>query len=468
MEKVVKKPVVNMTISGAESPREGNFTSYLEENSELMEKVNGLVKKVNDKNKEIERLCVMLESLEPVPGLDVDKYRRLIENANDDSSGLLNVDYRDTKIVSLAKKVRTLTMNLNKERSLSESRVTQIEELEHKIARLEKEIDSNSNNNNALSSNVSTNKNMVIKSAFSVPDVPSDAQLVEKLKKDLTQANKTIEEYRRKNNSLIDENKQLNRTLVKELGEGVDIEEAIKASNTTSATSTSSGWRGRAQQIVMLKTKLKRLENQIKEFTTNPTMSMAQSSITSNYQSSTVSAPSVKRENQSTFDVDVKADEDIAGMSNERRQAVEALTEDHARLYESNQVLETKVTAQKARIKNLETDVLKYKNQMKIIIEKTETDDQLIQALRTELERLRNSVSASKSQAYKQKEDEKSKTKTLNTGIITSNTDQALNISEIQRLQRLCKAQANQINTQEDVIKELRVECSKLSSNKYH
>lgn len=179
----MKKPVVNMTISGAESPREGNFTSYLEENSELMEKVNGLVKKVNDKNKEIERLCVMLESLEPVPGLDVDKYRRLIENANDDSSGLLNVDYRDTKIVSLAKKVRTLTMNLNKERSLSESRVTQIEELEHKIARLEKEIDSNSNNNNALSSNVSTNKNMVIKSAFSVPDVPSDAQLVEKLKK---------------------------------------------------------------------------------------------------------------------------------------------------------------------------------------------------------------------------------------------------------------------------------------------
>jgi len=88
--------------------------------------------------------------------------------------------------------------------------------------------------------------------------------------------------------------------------------------------------------------------------------------------------------------------------------------------------------------------------------------------MRTELERLRNSVSASKSQAYKQKEEEKSKTKTLNTGIITSNTDQALNISEIQRLQRLCKAQANQINTQEDVIKELRVECSKLSSNKYH
>ncbi len=468
MEKVVKKPVVNMTISGAESPREGNFTSYLEENSELMEKVNGLVKKVNDKNKEIERLCVMLESLEPVPGLDVDKYRRLIENANEDSSGLLNVDYRDTKIVSLAKKVRTLTMNINKERSLSESRLAQMEELEHKIARLEKEMDSNNSNINASSSNVSTNKNMIIKSAFSVPDAPSDAQLVEKLKKDLTLANKTIEEYRRKNNSLTDENKQLNRTLVKELGDGVDIEEAIKASNTTSATTTNSGWRGRAQQIVMLKTKLKRLENQIKEATANPSMSMAQSSVTSNYQSSTVSAPSVKREHQSTFDVDIKAEEDIAGMSNERRQAVEALTEDHARLYESNQVLETKVTAQKARIKNLETDVLKYKNQMKIIIEKTETDDQLIQALRAELERLRNSISASKSQAYKQKEDDKLKTKTLNTGIVTSATDQALNISEIQRLQRLCKAQANQITTQEDVIKELRTECNKLMNNKYH
>ena len=468
MEKVVKKPVVNMTISSADSPREGNFTSYLEENSELMEKMNGLVKKVNDKNKEIERLCVMLESLEPVPGLDVDKYRRLIENANEDSSGLLNVDYRDTKIVSLAKKVRTLTMNINKERSLSESRLAQIEELEHKIARLEKEMDSNNTNISTSSSNVSTNKNMVIKSAFSIPDAPSDAQLIEKLKKDLTQANKTIEEYRRKNNSLVDENKQLNRTLVKELGDGVDIEEAIKACNTTSTANAISGWRGRAQQIVMLKTKLKRLENQIKEATASPSMSMAQSSLTSNYQSSTVSAPSIRREHQSTFDVDIKAEEDIAGMSNERRQAVEALTEDHARLYESNQVLETKVTAQKARIKNLETDVLKYKNQMKIIIEKTETDDQLIQALRAELERLRNSISASKSQAYKQKEDDKSKTKTLNTGIVTSTTDQALNISEIQRLQRLCKAQANQITTQEDVIKELRTEYNKLMSNKYH
>ena len=56
---------------------------------------------------------------------------------------------------------------------------------------------------------------------------------------------------RRKYCSSQDECKKLERVLIKEIGEGVELDQAL-----------SDGWKGRAQQIIMLKSKLKRLEQQ--------------------------------------------------------------------------------------------------------------------------------------------------------------------------------------------------------------
>jgi hypothetical protein len=50
-------------------------------------------------------------------------------------------DYRDTKIVALAKKCRTLTVALNKERGLSRTAKDKLEGLQDENERLKKELD---------------------------------------------------------------------------------------------------------------------------------------------------------------------------------------------------------------------------------------------------------------------------------------------------------------------------------------
>lgn len=66
------------------------------------------------------------------------------------------------------------------------------------------------------------------------------------------------------------------------------------------------------------------------------------------------------------MDVDSKAEESLQEMSRERRQIVEALTEERIKLIESNQSLEKKNTAQKARIQILENEVRKIKENITV------------------------------------------------------------------------------------------------------
>jgi hypothetical protein len=55
---------------------------------------------------------------------------------------------------------------------------------------------------------------------------------------------------------------------------------------------------------------------------------------------------------------------------------------------EANQSLEKKNTAQKARIQILENEVKKVKESIQVALDKSNTDDQLIEALRSEISRL--------------------------------------------------------------------------------
>ena len=70
------------------------------------------------------------------------------------------------------------------------------------------------------------------------------------LSKELGGANKKVEDLRRKLQEAEDENKKLTRALLKEVGDGITLEEAVDE-----------GRKGRAQTIVMLKNKIKRLES---------------------------------------------------------------------------------------------------------------------------------------------------------------------------------------------------------------
>lgn len=277
MQREIHSASVEMDLSRRETtqvPRESS-------NSEVRE----LNARLDEKTRECEKLNVLMESVAPIPGFDYDKYRKLVLNPSDE----IHVDYRDSKIVSLAKKSRNLTMLLNKEKAENDSLKHSLYELNNLCVSLRDEL------------SVSTSKR------DRRPDMDESDQMkaIETLSKDLNNANKSLEELRRKYLQTKEESKNLKNALTRELGEGVTVEQALEGNN----------WRGRAQQIVMLKSKIRRLEGQLQ-------------------------LESQSKSQQSG--VDAKAEQMIAEMDQERKQTIEAITEDYKRLQQQCSDLETK------------------------------------------------------------------------------------------------------------------------------
>lgn len=92
-------------------------------------------------------------------------------------------------------------------------------------------------------------------------------------------------------------------------------------------------------------------------------------------------------------DVDSKAEEGLQEMSRERRQVVEQLIEERMQLLEANTSLEKKSTAQKARISILENDIRKVKDSLTVVIEKSQNDDELLEALKKEYQKVQGKLS---------------------------------------------------------------------------
>lgn len=86
-----------------------------------------------------------------------------------------------------------------------------------------------------------------------------------------------------------------------------------------------------------------------------------------------------------------------------------------------------------------EKEVIKYKQQIQLLLNKADTDDELINALRSEINNMKFS---STSGTYKAQVPDH----------IESSNEQV----EITRLKRQCKQQADQLNTQDELIRELR------------
>lgn len=181
------------------------------EGLELAERTQGLISKLDEKNREIERLCVLLEALEPVPGIDAEKVLNLYDKNND-----LIADYRDTKIVSLAKKSRNLTVALNKEKTTTMSLKSKTDELQRKSEKLSKELEFLSSPA-ARAAALKSSRAAAANSSSGAPGGP-DAPTIESVKKDLHGAQKQVEDLRVRQQMMQEENKKLMRLLSKELG----------------------------------------------------------------------------------------------------------------------------------------------------------------------------------------------------------------------------------------------------------
>lgn len=105
-------------------------------NQDLVQRTDGLVRKLDEKNREIDRLCTLLESVAVVPGMKPDRILDIYDNIAEEP-----IDLRDSKIVHLAKKVRGLTLALNKEKSLRHASESQVEEYRREIDQLKRDLE---------------------------------------------------------------------------------------------------------------------------------------------------------------------------------------------------------------------------------------------------------------------------------------------------------------------------------------
>lgn len=260
--------------------------------NKVLEQNAMLTAALRQKTDQLKRMGIMLEALAPLPGVNAE---RLLNTLDDAAKG----DCRDQKILQLAKKVRGLTLALQREK---DKRVV-----------VEKEV---------------------VKAPDNPPLPPPHRE------KEFQQLGKLIAELRVQLTRFRDENLSLRKALVKEVGDDKDrvLDE---------------GWRGRAQQIVVLKSRIADLE---------------------------------KTKNTS------RAKDDLVAMDNERKRFVEELTTQHAQLTADLKDAKRKLDGFKARTDSLTAECNKGKEHVKLLLEKTDGDNDLIDALRTEIRGLQDDL----------------------------------------------------------------------------
>lgn len=267
--------------------------------------VSTMRSKVEEKNRKLEQLCVMLEALEPVPGVDPARLQAIMNDrlAEDE------IDLRDGKIVSLAKKSHRLTMQLNKEKAANDRLTQDVAELKRKNDTLMQDIAIL----RAAEAQRGNEGKTYNRHALAQASQKEEEELQQKsavvVQRQLKENSKLIEDLKSRVKELTDENKNLSRALQRELGDGVTLEQAVDG-----------GWRGRAQQIIMLKSKVKQLEQQVQQYGGGSTFSQG-----------TRRTQMIGITSGTQQDVDSKAVEEIQEMTRERRQIVEALTEERVR-----------------------------------------------------------------------------------------------------------------------------------------
>ena len=228
MEKSVRRDDFTLHIGGAEddfanklaekygvaspTPSPEKPTEHLDIDKILTQR-DRLIRKLDEKNKKIESLCVMLEAMEKTGGnVNMEKFQKVIDGGE-------HIDPRDSKIVSLAKKSHNLQMNLNKERAKNDA-------LNQKLEESKSQYDSQAEQlyiaQNSARPAQAKAQSKYLPSTMAVDSKVEDAleDSRRKLQKENKDMGKLMEETKKKLVLAVEENKNLNRVLTRELGEG--------------------------------------------------------------------------------------------------------------------------------------------------------------------------------------------------------------------------------------------------------
>eukprot|EP00742_Colponemidia_sp_Colp-10_P004593 GILJ01004901.1.p1 GENE.GILJ01004901.1~~GILJ01004901.1.p1 ORF type:complete len:663 (-),score=180.65 GILJ01004901.1:62-2050(-) len=258
-------------------------------------------------------------------------------------------DVKASKLVELAKKNRRLSVALSKERSRAMKAEAELKRWQ------------NGKEDEPLPS--TTDKKMKKRDMDAdTESIVSAADQAEDWRNKYLQASNKLQELRVQSQQWKNEVSKLQRALVKEIGEDLPLDKV-----------TDDGYRGRAQQIELLKGKVKELTLKLQK----------QSQLTSD--SDIVSPTSAIVE--SGFDV--RHRETIVVKADERRKEFDRLQTQFTEQQEELNKTKQRFEAVKSRNQTLETEVKSLKNKIQLCLDTAASDEKLVAALRTELDRLR-------------------------------------------------------------------------------
>ncbi|KAF4319830.1 hypothetical protein G195_006725 [Phytophthora kernoviae 00238/432] len=337
---------------------------------ELQELTNAnttLTSEARDLRQQVKALQIQLEAQIPVPGLDIDAVQDMLLDKDS-----VEHDVRDVKIVHQAKSLRALKRSFQREKQLAGNATKQCKLLEATNKKLEQEVDTlqlklqrflaraaaAEKNTNANGSPQDDSQNQHPGSPTpSTSDGSNDTGILRKM----------CEELKSKNVALQQELKKTQRALVREVGDDVPLEDIL---GNTDSTVSGASRRGRAQHIVMLKAKVKKLQTQLVPL-----------------KSGSTSAGSQDSTNVATvIDVDQRAQQDLSGQQMHRQKRVDQLTSQRDDLEERLHRLTRKYDALKARAQILDREKQETRNKFQVLVEKSRNDDALVDALQRQLE----------------------------------------------------------------------------------
>ncbi|OMJ70008.1 hypothetical protein SteCoe_32117 [Stentor coeruleus] len=294
--------------SSDEQIQEAPFSAYSNDNVKLQTKVKLLVQQVVDKEKEIDSLRSVLGYAKPEP----EEYE-------------YGGDFRDQKLMELAKKVRTLQVALESEKNRAARAMEEVNRLREDAMKKE--------NTKGWSKNA----------------VKEDAS-----ERKIQGLEKSLQELQAKHMSTKADLKKAKNLLKREVGEFENLD----------ALSKNETWKGRAQQIELLKSRINDLKRQIGKKTEEPPMT-AQNTIR------------------------------VEGTADERRKEILGLQEQLNKTKEELDKHKKKSQGYSSRLVALEKENKEiretHKVQIKTLLDKTENDDKFIAELKNEIERLRKS-----------------------------------------------------------------------------
>ncbi|KAK2186979.1 hypothetical protein NP493_181g00044 [Ridgeia piscesae] len=319
--------------------------------------------------------------------------------------GGIAAEAASSKIVELSKKVRELTAELETER-------TKVKQMAKKCLDLQKEAvtttSPSSGNSTYRRKDPSTNER-----------VGEDE--VKTLQEKLRQAELKSTEYRNQTQALRQDLRLAQKVLVQEVGEGSTVQSLLAAS---------SGWRGRAQQIITLQKKVNDLKSQLG--VQQRSNSTGTSELDDELFGTTRSAKRMSAIEQHK--------EQIRKAEKERREAQERMAAQMKALEQDYETQKDKLEAAKSRNKVLQTESKATKQQIETLLEKGRHDDELIQALFKQQNKLKEMLDET---ATNQRQSENNRQEALKQ--LSQRSQQENNI--IEQLQRIVDEKEVKIRT---------------------